>query len=411
MSVHPDTHRILEWMAGRRDELVAYLEELVRTESPSTDPEAQGHVFDLLAWALEEAGYRVRHLPGDVTGGQLYARPESRVRGRPFQLLLGHTDTVWPDGTLDRMPVRSDEGRLRGPGVFDMKGGLAQLVFALRALRALELEPSVTPVVFVNSDEEIGSPESAGRIRLLARRSARALVLEPALEPVGRLKTARRGVGRFEVRVTGRSAHSGLAPQEGASAIQELSHVIQALHALSDPERGITVNVGQVQGGTRPNVVAPTATASVDVRVASREDGRWIEERVAELEASEASTPGTSVEIQGGVERPPMERTPRNQRLWRGARAVGRALGLDLEEGTSGGASDANITTEYAATLDGLGPVGDGAHADHEYVEIERLHERAALLAGILLLPEPIRVEEGEGEEVAAGASLDGGAP
>lgn len=277
-----------------------------------------------------------------------------------------------------------------------MKGGLAQLVFALRALDALNLEPTVTPVIFLNSDEEIGSPESAHRIRLLARRAARSLVLEPALGPAGRLKTARRGVGRFDVRVKGKSAHSGLAPEEGASAIQELSHVIQALHGLSDPERGITVNVGQIQGGTRPNVVASEATATVDVRVETREDGRWVEERVKDLEEAPASTPGTSVEIQGAVDRPPMERTARNQRLWKGAREVGRALDLELEEGTSGGASDANITTEYTATLDGLGPVGDGAHAEHEYVEVAGLPERAALLAGVLLLPASLS-EEGAG--------------
>lgn len=388
MNVHPDTPRLLEWLEGRREEMVRYLEELTRAESPTTEPETQARVFDLLAGALEEVGYHVRHLPGKRTGGQLYARPGTRERGRPVQLILGHVDTVWPEGTLERMPVTLEDGRMRGPGVFDMKGGLAQMVFAIRALDALDLDPAVTPVIFVNSDEEIGSPESANRIRLLARRSVRALVLEPALRPGGRLKTARRGVGRFDVRVVGKSAHSGLAPEEGASAIQELTHIVQALHGLSDPERGITVNVGQVQGGTRPNVVAQEATAVVDVRVRSREDGRWLERQAKELEDAAPSTPGTSVEIRGGVARPPMERTPRNQRLWEGAREVGRALGLELDEGTSGGASDANITTEYTATLDGLGPVGDGAHAEHEYVEVKRLPERAALLAGVLLLPD-----------------------
>lgn len=387
MSVHPDTPRLLDWLRPRRDELVALLDDLVRIESPTPDPEAQRRVFDRLTTPLEEAGFRVRHLSGRATGGQLFARPQRRRRGRPLQLVLGHVDTVWPVGSLERMPVTRRDGRMTGPGVFDMKGGIAQLVFALRALHALDLQPAAETVVFLNSDEETGSGESEHRIRRLARRAARALVLEPALDPAGKLKTARRGVGRFEVEVVGRSSHTGLAPEEGASAIQELSYLIQALHELTDPERGLHVNVGRIQGGTRPNVVAASAKAVVDVRVGSREDARWVEQRLKALEEDPRRTPGTSVEIRGSVERAPMERTPRNQKLWRRARAVGHALGLDLEEATSGGASDGNITTEYTATLDGLGPVGDGAHALHEYVEVDRLPERAALLAGLLLLP------------------------
>lgn len=386
--VHPETPRVLAWLRERQREMVRLIEELVERESPSTAPESQEPVFQRLAEGLEEAGYRGRRLPGHSTGGQLLARPAARRRGRPLQLLVGHVDTVWPRGTLQTMPLRLRDGRLYGPGTYDMKGGLAQIVFALRALDALGLEPEVTPVVFVNSDEEIGSPESERWMRRLARRSARALVLEPALAPDGRLKTARRGVGQFRVLVRGRSSHTGLAPEEGASAIQELSHVIQTLHGISDHERGISVNVGQIHGGTRPNVVAAEATAVVDVRVRTREDGRWVEERMRELEAATPSTPGTTVEIRGGVERPPMERTPRNQALWRAARDVGRSLGLELDQGTSGGASDGNITTEFTATLDGLGPVGDGAHAEHEHVEVGSLPERAALLAGILLLPD-----------------------
>ena len=303
-------------------------------------------------------------------------------------MLVGHVDTVWPLGTLDEMPVDERNGHLVGPGIFDMKGGLAQMVFALRALRALGLEPPLAPVVFLNSDEEIGSPESEARIRKLARRMDRALVLEPALEPVGKLKTTRRGVGRFTIRIRGRSAHTGLAPGEGASAILALSHVVQQLHELSDVDRGITVNVGEVQGGTRPNVVAADARAEVDVRVRTVDDARWVEERVAEIQAGPAPIPGTSVEIRGAVDRPPMEGTPRNRALWRAAKAVADAMELEVQEGMSGGASDGNTTSLYTATLDGLGAVGDGAHALHEYVEVERMPERAALLAGILLLPE-----------------------
>lgn len=387
VQAHSSLPEILSWLEEREDEMADFLEKLVAAESPTTRPELQEEVFRLLGEAFADAGYSVRRLPGKITGGQLLARPRVREKGRPFQMILGHVDTVWPSGTLEKMPVERKDGRMTGPGIFDMKGGLAQLAFALRALSALEVEPEVTPVVFLNSDEEIGSVESEGRIRLLARRACRSLVLEPGLDLDGKLKTARRGVGRFDVRVTGRSSHTGLAPQEGASAIQELSHVIQKLHAVSDVRRGITVNVGQIQGGTRPNVVAAEATAVVDVRVRTVEDGRWVEEKMRDLSETDPSTPGTRVEITGEVGRPPMERTPRNQALWEGARIVGRAMGLELEQGTSGGASDGNITSQFTATLDGLGCVGDGAHAVHEYAEIGHMAERAALLAGICLLP------------------------
>ncbi|MFW6200101.1 MAG: M20/M25/M40 family metallo-hydrolase, partial [Gemmatimonadota bacterium] len=261
---HPALPGVLSWLEERKDEMARFLEMLVRAESPTTRPELQEEVFRLLGEAFEGAGHSVRRYAGTMTGGQLLSRPRLRVKGRPYQLILGHVDTVWPSGTLERMPIERNNGRMTGPGIFDMKGGLAQLAFALRALGELEIEPEVTPVVFLNSDEEIGSVESEHRIRRLARKACRALVLEPGLDLDGKLKTARRGVGRFDVRVTGRSSHTGLAPQEGASAIQELSHVIQKLHAISDARRGITVNVGQIKGGTRPNVVAAEATAVVD---------------------------------------------------------------------------------------------------------------------------------------------------
>ena len=386
--VHPETPALLEWLQGREGEMVELLQEMVLLESPSTVPETQGPVFDVLARELAPMDFEVRRLSGRETGGQLYARPRTREKGRPAQVIIGHVDTVWPVGTLETMPFLHDDQRVRGPGTFDMKGGLVQMLFALRALHELELEPPVTPVVFVNSDEEVGSFESENRVRHLARRAVRALVLEPGLEPVGKLKTSRRGGGRFEVRVTGKSAHTGLAPGEGASAIHELSHLIQALYQLSDLERGISINVGEIRGGTRPNVVASEASATVDVRVRTRADARWLEDQVGQIEERVRSTPGTSARIRGSVDRPPMEPTPRNRRLWHAAREVGQALGLELDEGMSGGGSDGNTTSLFTATLDGLGAVGDGAHALHEYLEVDRMPERAALLAGLLLLPE-----------------------
>ena len=378
---------IAEAVRGREQEWVDAVRELARLESPSTDPRRQGPVFDWLVSALGEMGFRTRRFKGRSTGGILLARVRDRSRGRllPTQLLVGHTDTVWPVGTLSEMPVTIEDGRLRGPGVFDMKAGLVSMIVALRALRELGLDPSVAPVLFINSDEEIGSPESDRYLRWVAARVSRALVLEPALEPVGRLKTARKGYGRFTIRIHGKSAHSGLAPQEGASAIEELASVVQRLHALTDYQRGIVVNVGVVEGGTRSNVVAARAEAQVDLRVATVADGEEIEERVRSLEPL---TAGCSLEVVGGMERPPMERNPQNRVLWHAASSLGAAMGLELEEGRSGGGSDGNITNLYTPTLDGLGAVGDGAHALHEYVDIERSLERCALLAGLLMLPE-----------------------
>lgn len=358
---------------------------LAEMESPTREPAAQRPVLDLLGEELASVGMGVRRLRGRRTGGHLFARPESRTRGRPLQLLLGHSDTVWGRGTLASMPVRVEGEVIRGPGVFDMKGGLVQLLFALRALRELGFEPAVTPVVFIGSDEEQGSPESWRHIARLARRASRAFVLEPALGPEGRLKTARKGVGHFVIRVRGRSAHGGLEPEAGASAILELSHLVRGLYALADPEKGVSVNVGEVEGGTAANVVASEARAVVDVRVPTRADARAIE---AAIRGLEPATPGTRLEIEGGVERPPMERTPRNRVLWRAAREAAADLGLEIEEGLSGGGSDGNITSRHTATLDGLGPVGDGAHAAHEFVRLDRMPERAALLACLLLLPE-----------------------
>lgn len=375
--------RILEHVRDMRGEFVRFVHDLASLESPTDRPETQAAVQHVLGQALADLGFDVRILPGRSTGGHLYARPARRRRG-PAQMLVGHTDTVWPVGTLERMPVREVDGRLYGPGTLDMKGGLGQIVFALRALRELDLEPAVTPVVFVNSDEETGSPESKRYVARIARHVCRAFVLEPGLGREARLKTARKGIGRFDVTIRGRASHAGLDPEAGASAISELAKVIEALHALNDRERGTTVNVGVVAGGTRANVVAALASASVDARVRTMADARELERAVASIEPV---TPGVTVEIEGGVIVPPLERTPRNRLLWEAAREAGRDLGLELTEGTAGGGSDGNTTSLYTATLDGLGCVGDGPHAAHEHIEIDRTVDRCALLARLLLIP------------------------
>jgi glutamate carboxypeptidase len=230
----------------------------------------------------------------------------------------------------------------------------------------------------------VGSRESTRHIRRLARLAERAFVLEPSLGPSGKLKTARKGAGRFTVSVEGEAAHAGLDPGKGSSAILELSYLIQALFALNDPERGTTVNVGTIDGGLGPNVVAPRSSAVVDVRVPTRDEARRVQEAITSLEPV---TPGVTLRVEGCMGRPPIERTPRNRRLWERACELGADLGLTLEEGVAGGASDGNTTSLYTATLDGLGGVGDGAHARHEFVFADRMVERCALLTLLLLEP------------------------
>ena len=385
----PEVAGVGDFLAERRDDIAGLLIELADLESPSRVPESQHPIQELLTRRLEAIGFVARLFPGEETGGHLYLSRKDAghaAEGAPVQLLLGHTDTVWPIGTVRDMPVEWDEGEdvIRGPGVFDMKAGIVQMVFALEALSELGLEPTVAPTIFLNSDEEIGSPESRDHVEQLAQASHRVLVLEPALGLEGLIKTTRRGVGRFDIRVVGRASHSGLAPGEGVSAIQEMAHVIQSLHALTDPERGLTVNVGTVSGGTAVNVVAAECRASVDVRVRTQADGRWVQEVMLGLEPT---TPGTRVEIAQLIDVAPMQATPRNGILWEAVRGCGRRLGLKLEDAESGGASDGNTTSLYTATVDGLGAVGDGAHARHEHVRVSKLLERTALLALILMMP------------------------
>lgn len=375
---------ILAWLQSRQDQIEALIRRMVNLESPSDVPASQVPVFDLLAWELQELGYRVLRVPGRLSGGHLFARPLARKRNRPVQLLLGHCDTVWPMGTLHNMPIESKDGMLHGPGIYDMKAGIAMTIFALRALQYLHHVPEVTPVLFINSDEEIGSRESSRYIHRLARLANRSLIMEPSLGPMGQIKTARKGVGRFTVTVRGKAAHAGLNPEAGASAILELSHVIQKLFELNNAERGISVNVGMIDGGMRANVVAPISTATTDVRVLTQEDAEYIEQAILNLRPT---TPGVTLEIEGRFGRPPLEKTPANRKLWALALRLARELNLQLEEGTAGGGSDGNTTSLYNATLDGLGAVGEGAHALNEHVDLSKLPERSAVLALLLLSP------------------------
>ena len=366
------------------------LEKLVLAESPSLVPGSEAAALDLLDEELRRAGLTTRRLRGGNTGDHLFARPVARRRFGGYQLVLGHVDTVWPLGTAPRRPPRRVDGRLYGPGAHDMKGGLVQLVFALRALHDLSHVPALAPAVLVNSDEEIGSVDSRRHIERLARGAARAFVLEPPAGPDGALKTARKGVERFEILVTGRAAHAGTSPEEGVSAILELTHQVQQLFTLNDADRGVTVNVGTIDGGLRANVVAPEASALVDVRAPTEAAAADVARAIRSLRPKR---PGASVEVDADLGRPPMTPTIRNRRLFVRAQRLAVELGLQIDEApVVGGASDANLTSELTATLDGLGAVGDGAHSRDEHVILAALPERSALLALLLLEPpDPIQ--------------------
>jgi len=375
--------------------MVDLLTRLALAESPSDDPAAVGIVLALLASELEQCGLLVRRLRGHASGGTLFAQTADRRRHFPRQLLIGHCDTVWPLGTLGRMPVRLEGEVVKGPGVFDMKDGLVQMIYALRAINQFGVRPPAEILVVINSDEETGSVDSSSLIRRLARCSDRAFILEPAFGRAGKLKTARKASGGFTITIKGRAAHAGINPEEGASAILEMSYQIQKLFALNDASRGITVNFGTIDGGLRANVVAAEVRASVDVRVRTRADATAVEAAIRSLTPV---NPATLIQVEGGIDQAPMEPVPRNQALWHLAQNLGRQIGLELEQASVGGASDGNTTSQYTATLDGLGAVGDGAHAENEQTQIARMTERCALLVLLLLASPELHASPAEGK-------------
>jgi len=371
------THELRQACAGRRDWLLDTIAHLARIESPSGDVEALERCGDAIAALLAEVGATVERLPQANAGAHLRATLGTGTRQ---VLLLGHFDTVWPIGTLPQMPVESRDGRLYGPGTFDMKAGLVIAMLAARLARP-HLHDLRLRFLFT-TDEEIGSDTSRALIEDEARASTAVLVFEPAL-PGGVLKTARKGVGTFRLDVHGVSAHAGIAPQDGASAINEFARQILAMQALQAPERGTTINTGVVGGGSRSNVVAEHAQAEIDVRVSEATEQARIEHAFAALVPHD---PRVRLAWSGGFERPPLERGPHVQRLFALARGAGEAIGLEVREGATGGASDGNFTAALGVpTLDGLGATGDGAHARHEHVDIATLPDRAALAAAILL--------------------------
>jgi glutamate carboxypeptidase len=369
-----------DFCRAEREWVLETAEALVRLESPTTDKAAVDRCGDELARRLERIGGRVTRLAGGGRGDHVRAEFGPAAAGQV--LLLGHFDTVWPVGQLDRMPLVRSNGRLHGPGVFDMKAGIALALLAVRALLEVGAPLSRRIVMLWTTDEEMGSGASRAAIEADATASAAVLVLEPSL-PGGALKTARKGCGGYEIVVRGVAAHAGIEPEKGASAVQELAHLVLAVNALQDLALGVSVNVVQVAGGSRSNVIPDEARAVVDVRAPTAAAARAVDTVLRGLSPSD---PRTSVEVSGGFDRPPLERSAGVARLYDQARAVAGALGFDLREGATGGGSDGNLTAALGVpTLDGLGAVGDGAHALHEHVEIASLPDRAALVAGLIL--------------------------
>lgn len=375
---------LLAYFEGREESLLALTRALVERESPSGDLEGSREVVGLLAEAARGIDCVGEVTRTEVDGYGEHLRIEAFggvAEGEPPTVVIGHTDTVHPRGSLAARPWREEEGRVYGPGIFDMKVNCALALEALRACRELNLRPRRPFVLLLTCDEEEGSHSGRALVEAEARRAAQVLVLEPSA-PGGRAKTARKGTGMFTLRAVGRAAHAGLEPEKGASAVLEMARQIERLHSLSDPSRGVTVNVGVVSGGTRSNVVAAEAVAEIDLRFETAEDALRLEEVLLHPTSFDDRVKLTAG---GGINRPPLERTDGVARLYEHARGVASALGFELGETKVGGASDGNFASAVGAhVLDGLGVEGDGAHAAHEHIIRAGLTRRGALLAGLV---------------------------
>lgn len=366
---------LIEYIRNCEREYLQLLRELIELESPTHDKRLVDLAMDRVERFFREQKARVRRLPQREYGDNLLAE---WGEGEEQMLFIGHIDTVWEQGTLERMPFSIENGVLRGPGCYDMKAGVVQGLYALKVMNDLGISPGCRIVFLINSDEEIGSPGSRSLIEEQALKSMCALVAEGPVPPDGRLKIERKGCGFFEMTIRGIAAHAGVNPQDGASAIHEFARQVQYLESLADPAKGTTINVGYVQGGTRANVVAERLTAKIDLRVRTMAEA----ERVVPLiQGLKPADPRTVITVEGELNRPPMERTAGNMALFRKAQALAAELGFELKGESTGGMSDANLTSALGVpTIDGLGAVGAGGHSEDEHVLIAHMPERIALL-------------------------------
>jgi glutamate carboxypeptidase len=376
-----EAKRRLSYFSERRDAIVATIRELVEIESPSDSKAAVDRVAETVADKFSQLGGEVRFHQARNFGNHLQVDFPGKSAAKPV-LLLGHYDTVYPLGTLATMPCRALDNKLTGPGVLDMKSGIALMLHALAALQQWHGGLPRPVTVLLVSDEEVGSDSSRAITESLAKKTAAVLVLEPSYGRQGAVKTARKGVGEYLVKVTGKASHAGLDFEKGVNAIRELARQIEKVSGFTELERGLTVNVGIVSGGSRTNVVPAEASAQVDVRIARMKDAAGIDKKIRSLRPFHRKC---KIEITGGINRPPMERTAGVAALYKQASAIARDLGWKLGEAAVGGGSDGNFTAGLGIpTLDGLGGVGDGAHAPHEHILISELPRRAALIAGLI---------------------------
>ena len=371
------------WVARlerKLEEILERVSALVRQESPTSRYDAVSAIQEMVAgWAEELEGRVERHAPSG-SGGVLEARFGNPEDGRRPVLLLGHLDTVWPMGTLARMPWRVEEGWAFGPGVLDMKAGVVMALEAMRLVREVDADRPV--VLLLSGDEETGSHHSRGLIEEIAKGCRAAFVLEPAQGPQGAYKTARKGVGQFRLEITGVPSHSGVDFGAGHSAVRELAWQIEQISAMTDLKLGTTLNVGVVGGGTQSNVVPAAAWAEIDLRVKTVADADAVTQR---LQALKARDPLCTLRVTGGLNRPPMERTEGTAALFAQAKELAAGLGFALEEAATGGGSDGNFTSALGVpTLDGMGAIGNGAHAENESIRIDSLVTRTALLAAMI---------------------------
>jgi len=368
-------------LRNRTAEMTAAIREIVEIESPSDHKPSADRLGQHLEQKLAAMGATItRHRSSDY-GDHVQANFAATGDRKPV-LLLGHFDTVYPLGTLASMPCREQQGNLTGPGVLDMKAGIVLMMFAIQALRQWHGQLPRPVTVLLVSDEEVGSSSSRKITESLARQSAGVLVLEPSYGPKGAVKTARKGVGEYALKVTGIAAHAGLDPEKGHSAIVELARQIEVIRKLTNLKQGISVNVGVIRGGTRTNVIAAEAVAEIDARITSASQAKSLDRKLRSLRPFDKHC---HIEVSGGINRMPMERSPGVVALYEKARKIAKEVGWALTEAAVGGGSDGNFTAGIGIpTLDGLGAVGDGAHARHEFIYTSELPKRALLVAGML---------------------------
>ena len=375
--------QILAWAGARQNGIVALIGQMVECESPSDSPDAINRFVELISDTLAGEA-KIKTFSGGASYGR-HLRAEFVLPGKKKSgqiLALGHSDTVWPMGTLKTMPFRQVDGRLWGPGVLDMKGGVAFFIFAMRALREMDVPVARKVILQLNSDEEVGSLSSRPLTEDAAKKSVAVLVLEPGSGLAGKLKTARKGVGDYTVKVRGVASHAGVDFSAGANAIVELARQIDRIAGFTDLSKGLTVSPGVIAGGTRSNVVPAEAAVEVDVRIARLRDGTPLAKKFSSLKPIDKRC---KIEVTGGLNRPPMERSAGVVKLFQTASRLAKEFGVELEESSTGGGSDGNFTAALGIpTLDGIGAVGEGAHAVNESILIDRIADRTALLAKLV---------------------------